>query len=254
MAKEYCSLFDFMAHRVGVKVLHPGGIGSTNLLLSELNLQKDSKVLDLACGTGSSSFLIYDKYQCHVTGVDISSELISIAQKDLQKRKDHPTIKFEVGDAFKLPFPDNSFDAVLSQAFFILVDDQQQARDEMLRVLKPQGCLGAIELSWHQTPHHEAYEELKALTCRDFIPRVKTVEQWNIFFKQKDMKVKTILEKKNDTGMMKMIKAEGLKNFLRIMFNMMKSIEVRKKMMTVQKTFEKYDNFLGYGVYCYEKL
>ena len=80
---EKCDIFDFMAKYVGLSVLHPGGFGSTKRLLAKLKINSSSRVLDIACGKGTTSILIAKKYQCHVTGIDISSELINASRPDL---------------------------------------------------------------------------------------------------------------------------------------------------------------------------
>lgn len=43
------------------------------------------------------------------------------------------TVHFKVADAMQLPFTDNTFDAVVSQAFFILIDNRERALREMMQ-------------------------------------------------------------------------------------------------------------------------
>lgn len=243
-----CTLFDFMSQEIGIKVLHPGGYGATEELCSYCDIQPESHVLDLACGVGSTSFYLNDTFDCTVTGIDISEELIAKA-KDAHKAKSAPEkVSFQVGDAFKLPFPDNHFDVLISQAFFVLVDDQEKALEEMQRVLKPGGSLGSIELSWHQQPNPELLEEIRTNTCNALIPRVRTFDGWETFFAEQMLQLNNSSQNIMESGMMKMIKSEGLLNFFKIMSKMMNSAK-RKKMMAVQKSFKKYEEYLGYGIY-----
>ncbi len=69
-----------------------------------------SKGLDAGCGIGSITKLLFDAVNetGDVTGLDISPELISIAQNR------YPNIKFTTGDINDLPFHDNSFDWIWS--------------------------------------------------------------------------------------------------------------------------------------------
>jgi len=60
-------------------------------------------------------------------------------------------------------------------------------------------------------------------------------------------------KKPMDSGMLKMLESEGLANFLKIMFKMIKNSNIRKRMMYVQEAFGKYNNYLGYGIYHYKK-
>lgn len=139
-----CGLFDFMANTIGIKVLHPGGYQATDKLCSMLNLRNDSKVLDVACGAGTTSFYIHNKYNCDISGIDISENLIKIANNGLSNTKLQDKIRFKVADALELPFPDSSFDTVIAQAFFILIDDKEKAINEIYRVLKPNGYFGSL--------------------------------------------------------------------------------------------------------------
>ncbi len=79
-----------------------------NNLVHYLTLEKESKVLDLACGKGRHS-LYLNELGLEVTGLDLSENSISIAKKNENKNK---ALKFEVHD-MRIPFS-GSFDAVLN--------------------------------------------------------------------------------------------------------------------------------------------
>lgn len=260
MKKDYidscdnnCGLFDFMANTIGIKVLHPGGYDATDKLISQFDLNKTSNVLDLACGVGTTSFYLSNKFDCNVTGIDISTSLIDIANNRLTELKDKNKIKFEVANALKLPFPDNTFDFVIAQAFFILIDEKDIALNEIYRVLKPNGYFGSLELSWFKTPTQDAYDELLKNTCNNFIPRVVKFEEWELFFKSKGLKHEKTIKNPMPSGMLRMIKNEGLINSMRIMYKMISNSQNRKRMMAVQNAFGKYNDYLGYGIFCYTK-
>ena len=248
-----CGLFDFMVYTLGIKVLHPGGYKSTTELCSLLELDKDSHVLDVACGTGTTSFFLAKKYNCKVTGFDISKTLIEIANKNLIKNNYKDKITFEVADALKIPYPDSYFDSVISQAFFILIDDKVDALKEIVRVLKPGGFLGALELSWLKKPPEDIYEEFIAKTCNDFIPRVIQFDEWENFFRSVSLRHKTTFKHPMKSSMLEMFATEGISNSLKIIFKMIGNSENRQRMMNVQNTFSKYNDYLGYGIYAYEK-
>jgi ubiquinone/menaquinone biosynthesis C-methylase UbiE len=248
-----CGLFDFMANSIGIKVLHPGGYQATDKLCSMLNLSDDSKVLDLACGVGTTSLRIHKNFKCDVTGIDISETLIETANRNLLNTKLNDKVRFKVADALELPFPDNSFDSVIAQAFFILIDEKEKAIDEIFRVLKPNGYFGSLELSWFKKPSEEAFNELKAKTCNDFIPRVSLFEEWEKLFTSVGFDHIRTIKNPMVGGMLKMVKTEGILNFIRIMQKLMNNSVDRKRMMDVQKTFDKYNDYLGYGLFSFKK-
>jgi ubiquinone/menaquinone biosynthesis C-methylase UbiE len=248
-----CGLFDFMANNIGIKVLHPGGYEATEKICPVSYLTENSYVLDLACGTGTTSFYLAKKFNCKVTGIDISPSLIEVANKELGKFGNKQKVDFKVADAFKMPFPDNTFDFVIAQAFFILVNDKTKALEEIYRVLKPGGYIGSLELSWFKTPPKEVYDEILIKTCTNFVPRMVKLEEWEEFFKSRKLTHIKTIKNPMPSGMLQMLKAEGIFNFVKIIVRMIGNRENRKRMMDVQKTFKKYNNYLGYGIFCFMK-
>ena len=106
------------------------------------------KVLDVATGTGYVARKLKRLYPtAEVSGIDISSEMVGVAQHDAVA--DAVTVDFKVGDAADLPYPDDNFDLVVLQNSIPYVE-------EMMRVLKPGGravvviSIGGpwISLSW----------------------------------------------------------------------------------------------------------
>jgi ubiquinone/menaquinone biosynthesis C-methylase UbiE len=248
-----CGLFDFMANTAGIKVLHPGGYKSTDELCSMLEIKKDSHVLDVACGTGTTALYLSDKYSCQITGFDISDDLIAIANKSLEQNDRDGKVKFEVANALKIPHPDNTFDVVISQAFFILIDEKEKALKEIVRVLKPGGYFGSLELGWFKSPSKDAYEELVEKTCNDFIPRVVGFDDWEEFFSSERLAHLATKKHPMTSGMLDLFATEGFYNSMKVMFKMMRNSSIRKRMMNVQNTFGKYNNYIGYGIFGYRK-
>lgn len=91
-------------------------------------------ILDVGCGGGFlSNELARQGYK--VTGVDLSEESLSVARSH---DKTH-SVKYEVADAYKLPYPDQSFDALTAMDFLEHVEKPQEIIAEFSRVLKPGG-------------------------------------------------------------------------------------------------------------------
>lgn len=97
-----------------------------------------SFVLDVGCGAGRTTDFIY-KNKCKVIGIDLAEPLIKRA------RELYPEIDFEVMDAAKLKFSDNTFDAVFfsfnGMDNFSSLEERHRALMEMMRVVKPGGFL-----------------------------------------------------------------------------------------------------------------
>ncbi len=108
--------------------------------------ENNDKILDLGCGNGRCLDFLKDK-KIDYTGIDNSEELIKIA------RKKYPQINFQVADALKLPFPDNSFDKVYSIAVLHHIPSGElrvQFLKEAKRVLKPGGVLILTVWKFHR--------------------------------------------------------------------------------------------------------
>jgi SAM-dependent methyltransferase len=97
------------------------------------------RVLDVACGSGNVALVVARRY-CEVTGLDYVPTLIERARA--RAMADGWGARFIVGDAQELPFPDASFDVVLSVYGVQFAPDQEKAANEMLRVCRSGGIIG----------------------------------------------------------------------------------------------------------------
>ncbi|MDI5983776.1 class I SAM-dependent methyltransferase [Halomonas sp. M4R5S39] len=105
-------------------------------LCDAVDLHAGERVLDVACGSGTAALVASRRY-CDVVGIDYVAALIERARH--RAVADDLDAEFHVGDAQDLPFPDASFDAVLSVYGVQFAPDQEQAANEMLRVCRPGG-------------------------------------------------------------------------------------------------------------------
>jgi SAM-dependent methyltransferase len=95
-------------------------------------------VLDVCCGTGVVAVTAARK-GAEVTGLDFTPELLARAHENSRMAK--VTVDWQDGDVEALPFPDNTFDVVLSQFGHIFAPRPAVAIGEMLRVLRPGGTI-----------------------------------------------------------------------------------------------------------------
>jgi len=114
--------------------------GVTEAVLETAELRPGARVLDLASGVGDPSLSIAEAVgpAGHVTATDLSPGMIGLA-KEIAEARGLRNIEFRVADVEKLPFPDQSFDAVTCRFGVMFFPDQLKAFRECLRVLKPGG-------------------------------------------------------------------------------------------------------------------
>jgi ubiquinone/menaquinone biosynthesis C-methylase UbiE len=115
------------------------------------------RVLDVACGTGVLSREIASRVTSsgYVVGLDPNHGMLAFA------RELSPDIEWENGVAESLPFPDESFDVVVSQFGLMFFTDREKAIREMLRVLNPGGRM--VVAVWDSLQNTPAYAASVAL-------------------------------------------------------------------------------------------
>lgn len=97
-------------------------------------------ILDAGCGTGLTTLRIAQQYPgCRVYGIDLSPKMIKAARNDAAKRG--LDVDLRVSSITELPYPDGSFDVVLTNIMFHHLDltEKRQAVAEIVRVLRPGG-------------------------------------------------------------------------------------------------------------------
>jgi SAM-dependent methyltransferase len=130
---------------------------SAETLVESADLQAGWRVLDVATGSGNAA-IAAARCGCEVVGVDYVPALLERARE--RARIEGFEIDFREGDAEALPFPDASFDAVVSVWGVMFAADQDRAAAELLRVLRPGGRLALA--SW--TPDGFVGEMLKTVS------------------------------------------------------------------------------------------
>jgi ubiquinone/menaquinone biosynthesis C-methylase UbiE len=138
---------------------HPGGLNLTRRLGELLGLSPASRVLDVASGRGTSALALAESFHCQVVGVDLSEENVRLATEAATQSDRQHQVSFQLGDAERLPFEDNAFDAIVCECAFCTFPSKQIAAREFYRVLRPSGLLGLSDL----TRTEEAIPELQGL-------------------------------------------------------------------------------------------
>jgi SAM-dependent methyltransferase len=114
-------------------------------------LRMEDRVLDVACGTGvlSREAVARTGSTGFVAGLDPGSGMLEVA------RRLAPAVEWRQGTAESLPFPDESFDAVVSQFGLMFFEDRRETLREALRVLTPDGRLAVAV--WDRLDENPAY-------------------------------------------------------------------------------------------------
>jgi len=129
-------------------------------------LHPGEHVLDVACGTGALACAVAERVGPggRTVGLDPNEGMLAVA------RRKRPDVDWRLGRAESLPFPDASFDAVVSQFGLMFFDDRAVALREMMRVLKPNGRL--LVAVWADVAESPGYDALGSLLDRLFGEKV----------------------------------------------------------------------------------
>ncbi|MCK4732096.1 MAG: methyltransferase domain-containing protein [Methanophagales archaeon] len=112
-------------------------------------LKKNSKVIELGCGTGwASRRMAKIAIEGEVVGIDLLESMIETAKQFTAKDKsrNYENLSFMVADAESIPYPDNYFDYAISITSFSWWRNPDRGLEEIERILKPDGQFYAVDV------------------------------------------------------------------------------------------------------------
>jgi len=127
----------------------------------ELPLKENCKVLDVGCGIGGSAFYMAETYGALVTGVDLSTNMVSIA--DGYRAQSAAGVKFRVQfhveDATTMEYPRDFFDVIYSRDTILHIADKEALFRKFFSALKPGGVLLITDYCRGEGEGSQAFKE-----------------------------------------------------------------------------------------------
>lgn len=112
-----------------------------------LKASQPKKILDIATGTADFAIEALSLNPDSVTGVDISEGMLKLGEEKIKNKKLGQKIKLMLADSEKLPFGDNSFDAITVGFGVRNFENLENGLRDMHRVLKKNGTVVILEFS-----------------------------------------------------------------------------------------------------------
>jgi len=251
--------FDFAAQAGITK--HLGGLEATDELIQKCQITKGTKILDVGCGVGQTATYIASKIGANVTGIDINPNMIQRSKERAKKEGVTNLTTFKEADAQELPFPDNTYDAVITESVTAFPHDKQKAVNEYARVTKPGGYIGLNESTWLKTPPPN---EIVQWVSQEVGATVKplTREEWIRLLENADLiimseRTSEIEIKKETKGIINRYGYKGIfMSLIRALKMYISNSAYRKFVTKIQKqgiTPENIQEYFGYGIYIAQK-
>ena len=189
-----------------------------DLMLNQVQIDSETKLLDIGCGIGTPALDIHSKYGCRVVGISNSKKGVSAANHNAKVAECSESVQFLLRDALDNKIASNSIDVCWLMEMSHLIDDKEKLLLESYRTLKKGGQIvlcdlmfrrpfGPLEASSH-------LEELKKLELSFGKARIETIDFYNILFNKiglKDIEVTDISDQVKDT--LKFWKRNALDNY-----------------------------------------
>lgn len=157
----------------------PGGLNTIKTVARMLNLNNNSKILDIGTSTGHTALEFGRLLNCEVTGIDINDESIKTATERCARFK-LDKVKFQIDDATNMSFKDGIFDVVFAGNVTSLVNNREAALNEYWRVLKPNGYLVAVPMYYIKEPSKKLVDDVRKAIQVNI--EVQHKQEWRDFF------------------------------------------------------------------------
>jgi len=128
----------------GKGYMAPGGPGNVAKLLNGIETH-GKRILDIGCGIGGPAFEMALTHGADVVGIDLEAPLIERAKSTAAELGVNKQCCFQTVEVGPLPFPDQSFDIVISSGAFTQIKDKTGILGEAYRVLHPGGYLSCYD-------------------------------------------------------------------------------------------------------------
>ena len=231
--------------RVGKKVLRPGGRELSEWLVAATPIT-GKRVVEFAPGLGLTARLLLGRSPSSYTGVDSDPDAVEVTRAALDGRGD-----LVVATAQETGLPAGSADIVLGEAMLTMQGQNAKKKivDEAARVLASGGRYLVHELC---LVPDELDDEIKTTIRQDLARSIRvnarplTVAEWSALFDAAGFEVeRTELRPMGLLKPARMIADEGVRGVARIVANLVRDSDARRRVLAMRKTFTTHDEHIS---------
>ena len=250
-------LYEFQSYIGAMTSPTFGGWKGTDRLIKKLNLRiiKQPKILEVGCSTGYITRYVAKKFDCEITGMDLSNLIIEIANNEA-KKLNLQHISFRNGNVENIPFPDNTFDIVYGEAITALVPNPAKVINEYYRVLKPGGKLATLDLFMKNSLSQNFIEETNKIMSNVIGSdiNIRTLNEWTKIFNDSGFTDFKIYDYYDDIFKRGYSTSEMVKIISKMLYYIITNKIIRKKLTPALKFARKFQSvakkgFLGYLIF-----
>jgi SAM-dependent methyltransferase len=141
----------------------PGGKHTVRRIARRLGVGPQTRVLEIGSNTGFTSLELVKISGCEASGIDVNAAAVAEANRRAAGLANGlgERVQFQVGDACRLPFPDDSFDLIVCGGANSFIQDRARAFAEYARVLRPYGYVSITNLYYRSQPPAPLLAELR---------------------------------------------------------------------------------------------
>jgi ubiquinone/menaquinone biosynthesis C-methylase UbiE len=230
--------------KMGKRVLRPGGKELTHKMISGLNIKTTDHIVEFAPGLGYTAGIALKLNPANYTGIELDEKVA----ENLRTKITGMNRSIINANAANTPLDAASTDKVYGEAMLTMHADHRKAEiiREAHRILKPGGLYGIHEivLSPDDIPDdHKAKIQREMAEVIRVNARPLTQTEWTNLLKNEGFEISII--EQNPMHLLKtsrMIDDEGFIRTLKIGFNILKNSAARKRIMSMRKVFNRYEN------------
>lgn len=240
---------------LGKTRLRPGGVEATEWLFQQTPLNKNTQVLEVACNMATTSIELAQRFGCQITAIDMDKMALQKARRNVAIEGLDQQISVVEASASRLPFPDETFDVIINEAMLTMYADKAKMKfiGEYFRVLKPGGFLLTHDIMFTSDELGESDRaQLEQVVKSNVSPMSESA--WKELFLQSGfIRVDTYNGEMSLMSPGGLIKDEGIRGALKIVFNGLCKHKNRTRFLGMFRFFKAHHKQLNYIACCSRK-